>query len=60
MTRSEALTRFTLAVRDGKSGNYGKAVEIVEAVRKKHGDVAAAIARKEIWACVNSEKWDRK
>ncbi len=44
------------AVRDGRRGEYAAAQEIVENVRKRAGDGAAEIAKRELWAYMNSGK----
>jgi hypothetical protein len=55
-SQQECLSRFLAAVRDGRSGNYTKAGEIVERVRSKAGDAAAERAKTEIWKYIRSEK----
>jgi hypothetical protein len=56
LTQRDCLNRFLAAVRDGRSGNYTKAGEIVERVRKTAGDRAAETAKKELWAYMRSGK----
>ncbi len=53
---ADCWARFTLAVRDGRRGEYAAAQQIVESVRKGSGDKAAEIAKREIWNYVRSEK----
>lgn len=55
-SQKECLNRFLAAVRDGRSGNYTKAGEIVERVRKAAGDAAAETAKKELWAYIKGDK----
>jgi hypothetical protein len=55
-SQQECLSRFLAAVRDGRSGNYGAAQQIVENVRKRSGDKAAETAKKELWAYMRSGK----
>jgi hypothetical protein len=50
------LSRFLAAVRDGRSGNYTKAGEIVERVRRESGDAAAERAKNELWRYMKSGK----
>jgi hypothetical protein len=56
MTQAECLARFMAAVRDGRSGSFERAKQIVESVRSKAGDEAAERAKKELWAYIKSEK----
>jgi hypothetical protein len=56
MTQAECLARFMAAVRDGRSGSFERAKQIVESVRSKAGDAAAERAKKELWAFIRSEK----
>lgn len=60
MSAAACLARFTTAVRDGKSGDYGAAKDLVKRVRDQFGEVAAEIARRELWAAIGSKKWDKK
>ena len=54
--RIECLERFMKAVREGRKRNYGPAKSLVESVRKRFGDSAAAICRRELWAYIASDK----
>jgi hypothetical protein len=56
MNADECLARFMAAVRDGRSGSFERAKQIVESVRSKAGDEAAERAKKEIWNYVRSDK----
>jgi hypothetical protein len=56
LTREEALSRFMAAVRDGRSGQFDRAKEIVERVRQTAGDEAAETAKRELWAYMRSTK----
>ena len=56
LTAAECLRSFMAAVNDGRRGDFGKAKELVERVRGKHGDAAAERAKNEIWKYVRSEK----
>lgn len=55
-SQQECLERFLAAVRDGRSGDYQKAGEIVERVRGKAGDAAAERAKAELWKYIRSDK----
>lgn len=56
MTADECLARFRAAVRDGRRGSYALAQQLVEGVRTWHGEQAAQIAKKELWAYMTSGK----
>jgi hypothetical protein len=56
MTAAECLRSFMAAVNDGRRGDFGKAKELVERVRGKHGDGSAEMAKNEIWKYVQSDK----
>ncbi|KVN92575.1 hypothetical protein [Burkholderia ubonensis] len=56
LTAAECLRSFKAAVRDGRRGQYGAAIEIVERVRKAAGDESAERAKKELWAYIKSGK----
>ncbi|VVD29957.1 hypothetical protein [Paraburkholderia dioscoreae] len=45
---------FIRAVHEGKRGNYGPAQEMVERVRGRFGDAAAAAQRREIWRLIQA------
>ncbi|WP_321574334.1 hypothetical protein [Paraburkholderia franconis] len=45
-----------MSVRAARSGSNREAKELIEAVRQKHGDVAAEIQRRELRNYVDSEK----
>jgi uncharacterized protein Yka (UPF0111/DUF47 family) len=55
-SQQECLSRFLAAVRDGRGGDYTKAGEIVERVRKAAGDEAADRAKNELWRYMKSGK----
>ncbi|MPW17902.1 hypothetical protein GCT13_13380 [Paraburkholderia sp. CNPSo 3157] len=55
-SRSECWDRFRVSVRAARSGSNREAKELIEAVRQKHGDVAAEIQRRELRNYVDSEK----
>jgi hypothetical protein len=44
------------AVRDGRSGSFERAKQIVESVRSKASDEAAERAKKELWAFIRSDR----
>jgi hypothetical protein len=44
------------AVRDGRSGSFERAKQIVESVRSKAGEEAAERAKKEIWNYIRSDR----
>ena len=56
LTAAECLRSFMAAVNDGRRGDFGRAKELVERVRGKHGDQAAELAKKELWRCIRSDK----
>lgn len=56
MTSEDCLARFRAAVRDGRRGSYALAQQLVEGVRTRHGEQAAQIAKKELWAYMTSGK----
>jgi hypothetical protein len=56
MNADDCLARFMAAVRDGRSGSFERAKQIVESVRSKAGDEAAERAKRELWAYIKSGK----
>ncbi len=52
--RRKAWSNLMRAVHEGKRGNYGPARQIVEAVRAKHGDMAADSQRRELWRMIQT------
>jgi hypothetical protein len=56
MNADECLARFMAAVRDGRSGSFERAKQIVESVRSRAGDEAAERAKKELWAFIRSDR----
>lgn len=46
--RSDCLARFMAAVRDARADNNAAARELIATVRRRHGDKAAEIQRREL------------
>ncbi|MFM0174133.1 hypothetical protein PQR33_32935 [Paraburkholderia sediminicola] len=52
--RLKSWSDFIRAVHEGKRGNYAPAREMVERVRERFGDAAAAAQRREIWRLIQA------
>lgn len=52
--RLKSWSDFMRAVHEAKRGNYEPAREIVERVRTRFGDAAAAAQRRELWRVVKA------
>ena len=52
--RLKSWRDFMRAVHEGKRGNYGPAREIVERVRTRSGEAAAAMQRRELWRVIQA------
>ncbi|MEX3929766.1 hypothetical protein AB4Y36_38145 [Paraburkholderia sp. BR10936] len=66
MTRSRAdspeacWARFTAAVEAARRDDYDPAHALVERVRERHGNYAAACARRELWAFIRRAERPRE
>jgi hypothetical protein len=52
--RLKSWSDFMRAVHEGKRGNYGPAQDMIERVRARFGDVAAAAQRRELWRVIQA------
>lgn len=58
--RLECMERFKAAVADGKKRKFGKAKALIESIQTRFGDRQAQIAKKELWAAIQSDnrRWN--